>query len=109
MKTLMLLSAMLLAGIPAPSPASQPVAIVHIKDDAYNPASITVHSGETVLFVNDDDDAHTVTSTNNWFDSKGLDTNSRWQYTFKKAGTYRYFCELHPFMKGTVVVKGSTR
>ena len=106
MKTLMysplLLAALLTAQVPAPKPA----ATVHIKDDAYNPATITVHTGESVLFVNDDDDAHTVTSTDNVFDSKGLDTNSRWQYTFTKAGNYKYFCELHPFMKGTVVVKG---
>ena len=109
MKTLMLLSVMLLASIPAQAPAAQPAATVHIKDDAYKPATVTVHPGDTVLFINDDDDAHTVTSDNNEFDSKGLDTSSRWQYTFKNPGTYHFFCELHPFMKGTVVVKGSTR
>jgi plastocyanin len=78
---------------------------VHLHNDAYSPATVTIHTGDTVRFVNDDDDAHTVTSTNGWFDSKGLDTNGTWSHTFDKAGIFHYFCELHPFMKGTVIVK----
>ena len=74
-------------------------------NDAFSPTMLTVSAGTTVLFVNRDDDAHTVTSVNGVFDSKGLDTNGRWSYTFSKPGSYRYFCELHPFMKGTIVVK----
>ncbi len=80
-------------------------ATVHLKNDAYTPAKITIPVGATVTFVNDDDDAHTVTSTNGFFDSKGLDTSGVWKYTFTKAGTFSYFCELHPFMKGTIVVQ----
>jgi plastocyanin len=86
-------------------PASPTVVTVHLHDDAYTPPSVTIHTGDTVRFINDDDDAHTVTSTDGLFDSKGLDTNGVWTHTFAKAGVYRYFCELHPFMKGTVTVK----
>jgi plastocyanin len=78
---------------------------VHLHNDAYGPATVTVHTGDTVRWINDDDDAHTVTATDGSFDSKGIDTNGTWTYRFTKPGTYKYFCELHPFMKGTIVVK----
>jgi plastocyanin len=79
---------------------------VHLHNDAFTPATVTVHAGDTVRWINDDDDAHTVTATDGSFDSKGLDTSASWTHTFTKPGTYKYFCELHPFMKGTVIVKG---
>jgi plastocyanin len=109
MKTLMLSFA--LAAIAATTSggyaATTPPA-VHIKDDAFFPTTLTVHPGDTVVFINDDDDAHTVTAANGSFDSKGLDTHQQWKYTFTKAGSYAFFCELHPFMKGTIVVKAAT-
>ncbi|MGC2129556.1 MAG: cupredoxin family copper-binding protein [Candidatus Aquilonibacter sp.] len=81
------------------------VITVHIHDYAYKSPAVTIHAGDTVRFINDDNDAHTVTSTDGLFDSKGLDTNGVWEHTFAKAGTYHYFCELHPYMKGTIIVK----
>ncbi len=60
-----------------------------------------------MTFVNDDDDAHTVTAADGSFDSKGLDTGGTWRHAFAKSGTYAYFCELHPFMKATIVVKAA--
>jgi plastocyanin len=82
---------------------------VEIKNDAFAPSTMTITAGETVTFTNDDDDAHTVTATDGTFDSKGLDTKGRWRHTFVKPGTYTYFCQLHPFMKGTIVVKAVTQ
>jgi plastocyanin len=87
----------------AAAPAAPPT--VRMANDAFTPTTLTVSTGTTVLFVNRDEDAHTVTAVNGAFDSKGLDTNGHWSYTFNKPGSYRYFCELHPFMKGTIVVK----
>ncbi|MBV9332588.1 MAG: cupredoxin family copper-binding protein [Candidatus Eremiobacteraeota bacterium] len=81
---------------------------VEIKNDAFSPKTLTITAGQTVTFTNDDDDAHTVTATDGSFDSKGLDTNGRWNHVFAKLGTYTYFCELHPFMKGTIIVKAAT-
>ncbi len=81
------------------------VVTVHIRDYAYKAPAVTIHTGNTVRFVNDDNDAHTVTSTDGLFGSKGLDTNGVWDHAFVKAGTYHYFCELHPHMKGTIIVK----
>ena len=83
------------------------VATVVIQNDAFSPVKLTVTAGQTVTFTNRDDDAHTVTATDGSFDSKGLDTNGTWQHTFDKPGVYTYFCELHPFMKGTIVVKAA--
>jgi plastocyanin len=79
-------------------------AVVHIKDFAFAPTPLTIHAGDRVTFVNDDDEAHTVTATDKSFDSEGLDGAGTWRHAFAKAGTYRYFCELHPYMKATIVV-----
>ncbi len=87
------------------APAAASTTTVQLRDDAYSPSTVTIHAGDTVVFVNNDDDAHTVTATDGSFDSKGLDTHERWSHTFTKAGTYPYFCQLHPFMKGTVIVQ----
>jgi plastocyanin len=77
---------------------------VHIKNFAYSPATITVPAGTVVRFVNDDGEAHTVTATDRSFDSAGLDTGDAWKFAFAKPGRYAYFCAMHPYMKGTVVV-----
>jgi plastocyanin len=89
------------AAVPPLLPA---VATVHIKDFKYHPPALTVHVGDRVTFINDDDEAHTVTATDKSFDSEGLDTTGTWQHVFNKPGNYHYFCELHPYMKGTIVV-----
>jgi plastocyanin len=85
-------------------PPSNQVATVHIASYSFRPASVTITAGQTVLFVNDDSDAHTVTATDKSFDSGGLDSNERWRHTFSVPGTYKYICALHPYMKGTIVV-----
>jgi plastocyanin len=64
-----------------------------------------VAAGTTVTWINEDDDAHKVVSTDEVFKSKVLDTGEKFSYTFTKAGTYPYFCSIHPKMSGTVVVK----
>ncbi|MGZ3497994.1 MAG: cupredoxin domain-containing protein [Vulcanimicrobiaceae bacterium] len=77
---------------------------VHIKDFKFSPATLHVDSGDTVVFVNDDTESHTATSTARTFDSGGLDTGDRWTVKFSKPGTYSYICALHPYMKGQIVV-----
>jgi plastocyanin len=46
-----------------------------------------------------------VVSTEKVFKSKVMDTDEKFSYTFSKAGTYPYYCSVHPHMTGTVVVK----
>jgi plastocyanin len=94
------------AGAAEPSTAHLlPSAVtIHIKDFKYRPNQVTIHAGDRVTFINDDSEAHTATSDDTSFDSEGLDSGDTWQHVFAKPGTYRYFCELHPYMKATLVV-----
>jgi plastocyanin len=92
------------AATPSPSPAPSPAYTVHIKDFAYAPQPLRIHPGDTVRFINDDEEPHTVTASDKSFDSEALDTNGTWTHTFAKAGTFSYFCELHPYMKATIIV-----
>jgi plastocyanin len=105
--TALLVLGMATASSAAPTAAPSgpaPDATVHIAGFAYKPPTVNIHTGQTVLFVNDDNDAHTVTAKDKSFDSGGLDTHDHWTHTFTKPGTYEYFCALHPYMKAVVVV-----
>jgi plastocyanin len=78
---------------------------VEITKHAFSLPTVTVPPGTTVTWVNHDDDAHTVVSTNGLFRSPGLDTDDSYSYRFTTPGTYQYFCTLHPLMVGTVIVR----
>ncbi len=78
---------------------------VKIDNFSFGPATITVAAGTTVTWVNRDDIPHTVVSSDSMFKSKALDTDEKFSYTFSKAGTYSYFCSLHPKMTGQIVVR----
>jgi amicyanin len=89
---------------PQQAPAS---AEVKIDNFSFAPPTLTVAVGTTVTWTNRDDIPHTVVSTDDpkAFKSKVLDTDEKFSYTFTKAGTYSYFCSVHPKMTGSVVVK----
>jgi plastocyanin len=71
----------------------------------FSPSPFTVKLGTPVTWVNKDGATHTVTSQgSNLFDSGNLPTGATFKFTFAQAGTYQYYCTIHPFMKGTVVV-----
>lgn len=80
---------------------------VKIDNFSFGPASLTVSVGSTVTWTNRDDIPHTVVSTDDpkAFKSKVLDTDEKFSFTFTKAGTYAYFCSVHPKMTGKVVVQ----
>ena len=80
-------------------------AAVKIDNFVFGPQSITVPVGATVTWTNADDIPHTSVSTDGVFKSKVLDTNEQFSYTFTKAGTYPYYCTIHPKMTGKVVVQ----
>ncbi|HEY5225619.1 MAG TPA: cupredoxin family copper-binding protein [Methylovirgula sp.] len=71
---------------------------------AFTPQILQVKAGTTVTFVNHDDIPHSVVSETGAFRSRALDTDEKYTFTFAKAGEFAYFCGLHPFMKGKVVV-----
>jgi len=86
--------------------AAEPNTIT-IDNFTFGPQTLTVAVGTTVTWVNHDDEPHTVVNegTPRLFKSAALDTDDKFTYTFDKAGTYSYFCSIHPHMTGTVVVK----
>jgi plastocyanin len=78
---------------------------VKIDNFSFGPAALTVLVGATVTWTNRDDIPHTVVSTEGAFKSKVLDTDEKFSFTFSKAGTYPYFCSIHPKMTGKVIVQ----
>jgi len=78
---------------------------VSIENYAFQPDPITVVVGATVVWTNRDEVNHTVVSNDKLFSSPELEANRTFEFTFKKAGTFPYFCSLHPEMKGKVIVK----
>jgi len=76
--------------------------VVTIEQSRFAPESVAVAAGAGVTFENLDPYAHTVTS--DAFDSGQLGEGETFETTFDEAGTYEYFCEVHPTMRGEVVV-----
>lgn len=85
----------------------------------YDPGELTVKQGDTVTWVNNDTEPHTVTSgigtgiqsvqtgekgkQDGIFDSDFFGSGESWSYTFERPGTYAYFCIIHPWMEAVVV------
>jgi plastocyanin len=80
---------------------------VKIDNFSFGPATLTVPVGTTVTWSNRDDIPHTVVSSDDakTFKSRVLDTDEKFSYTFSKAGTFPYFCSIHPKMTGKVIVQ----
>jgi plastocyanin len=103
------LIAMLLAGSANVTAKAQQPATAEVKIDnfSFGPATLTVAVGTTVTWTNRDDIPHTVVSAEDpkVFKSKVLDTDEKFSFTFAKAGTFPYYCSIHPKMTGKVVVQ----
>jgi plastocyanin len=106
---LMIVVALLSAGLTGVKANAQqtPAKTVEIKIDNFSfaPGTLTVAAGTTVTWTNHDDIPHTAVSTDGVFKSKVMDTDEKFSYTFTKAGTFPYFCSIHPKMTGTIVVQ----
>jgi plastocyanin len=72
---------------------------VKIDNFTFTPKELTVKAGTTVVFRNQDDIPHIVVGAKGEFHSKALDTGDGFTFTFAKAGSYGYFCGLHPKCK----------
>jgi len=99
---------LLFAGSPRVTASDQPSAAnaeVKIDNFVFGPDTLTVPVGATVTWTNKDDIPHTTVSTDGVFKSKVMDTDEKFSYTFAKAGTYPYYCTIHPKMTGKVVVQ----
>ena len=78
---------------------------ITIDNFTFTPKELTVAVGTTVKWVNHDDIPHTIVEKKTTFRSKALDTDDSYSFTFTSAGTFDYFCGLHPHMVGQVIVK----
>ena len=76
-----------------------------IKNFDFAPMTLTVKTGDTVTWKNEDGEPHTVTSDTGLFRSGGLDQDDSFSFKFDKPGTYAYVCSIHPKMVGKIVVK----
>jgi plastocyanin len=77
---------------------------VTIADFQFSPGSVTVHVGDTITWTNNGPSTHTATAHDGSFDTGQLKKGQSASHTFTHAGTVTYFCQIHPFMHGTVVV-----
>ncbi len=89
---------------PPTNPPAPSTVTVRIANRAYSPTSLSIAVGDTVVWNNADKDAHTVTERNFSFDSGSFGTGATWRRTFTTAGTYSYFCDIHPSMVGVIAV-----
>jgi plastocyanin len=84
--------------------AAQTTTDVAVRDDFFEPASVTVPSGATVRWTNRGQNLHTVTSGTGMWTAATLTPGATHSVTFANSGTYAYHCEFHPGMQGQVVV-----
>jgi plastocyanin len=79
-------------------------------DICYLPPQITISAGESVTWINDDSAFHTVTSGHydehdGIFDSGQMDPAQKFSHMFEEPGQFQYYCRLHPWMDGEVIVR----
>jgi len=77
---------------------------VAIEDFYFEPANAAIQPGDTIIWVNEGNEPHTVTSVDGQFDSEVLNPGESFMLTFPEAGTFSYYCEIHPSMTGSVSV-----
>ena len=83
-----------------------------VTNECFLPTELTIDAGTEVMWSNDDEAAHTVTSgsandgPDGVFDSALLMAGSEFSFVFNAPGEYPYFCLVHPWMTGSVTVKG---
>jgi len=80
-------------------------------DKCYDPPTLIIFKGGEVIWKNNDNSAHTVTSGNiiegpdRLFDSGLIMSGDTFSYRFDETGQYSYFCMIHPWAKASVTVK----
>ena len=77
---------------------------VEIVEFTYQPDPVVVSAGGKVIWQNEDAAPHTATADDESWDTGTIEKGKIGSETFKEAGTFAYFCEIHPTMHGTVEV-----
>jgi plastocyanin len=78
---------------------------VTIEGMRFQPESLTVAAGDTIIWINRDPVPHTATSEAGGFDSKDIQADKSWRHTVRKRGDFTYICTFHPTMKGILRVE----
>jgi LPXTG-motif cell wall-anchored protein len=98
--------------VPRQTAPAAPVAVaagpgsVSIVDYRFAPGTITVNAGDTVTWTNNGKQPHSAKGSG--FDTGILSKGKSGSHTFGSAGSFSYICSVHPFMKGTVVVRAAS-
>ncbi|MEI6131476.1 MAG: cupredoxin family copper-binding protein [Bacillota bacterium] len=93
---------------PTAAPSNVPVQagkVVSISNFAFDPASLTIKVGETVIWTNNDSVGHNIAISSLNLVSPTFAAGGTFSQMFNSAGTYDYSCGIHPSMKGTIVVQ----
>jgi len=78
---------------------------VEINSTGFSPFELTIRKGDSVIWVNRDSMDHMITSDSGELDSGYLKQNKIYDHTFDTSGTFEYFCELHPYATGKIIVE----
>ena len=73
-------------------------------DDDYDPDTLTIKKGSTVVWTNDDNSLHTVTEDDDEFDSGSISPGNTWSYTFNTVGIYDYYDQYDDNLDGQIIV-----
>ena len=107
MRKLILLALAAVAALAVAGPAGAATTKTVNVFSYFSPKTVTITEGDTVTWVNKDNDVHQIYATHGEFVSPILKPNAKYSFTFRAAGTYNYKDELNPKITGTVVVKGA--
>ena len=88
---------------PGDNAAAAKADTIIIQDMKFNPAALTAHKGDTVVFINKDLVSHDVTDVKKEFYSDTIRAGNTWKWAAKK--NLDYICSIHPVMKGKIIVK----
>ena len=87
------------------APATENIT-VSIKNFSFNPSTLTIKTGAKITWVNNDNVPHTITSdSGNLLDSKTISSGQSFSFVFTSPGSVNYHCNIHPTMKGAVIVE----
>jgi plastocyanin len=90
---------------PARATAQSGTVDVSIRNYGFHSAASTVKPGTKLIFTNHDQTAHTATASGGGFDTGAIAPGSSRTVVITRPGVYTYYCQFHPFMRATVIVK----
>ena len=98
------MAALVVFGTGCRAPAAR-AHVIAIRAFQYLPESLTVATGDTVIWNNTDIVPHTATAAKQTFDTGSIDAKASARFVAADTGTHPYVCAFHPTMRGTLVVR----